>query len=128
MPVSRIAHYAVGTVSGPVQNLEVGSVPFTEDCDDDLSLQSLDKPIQMGHFSILAMEYVPSFLANHKLHSLGEVLIAPRMPRGLIYNDAYDELMEYFKLGGVELNGSFDDDSLDLFEDTYFIAFIAEDA
>ncbi|OQE91221.1 hypothetical protein PENNAL_c0010G03365 [Penicillium nalgiovense] len=37
-------------------------------------------------------------------------------------------LMECFKLGDVELNGPLDDNSLDSFKDTYFIAFIAKDA
>ncbi|CAG8909887.1 unnamed protein product [Penicillium egyptiacum] len=58
-----------------------------------------------------------------------EQLVRPsQAPEGRYTMTRITNLMEYFQLGDIELNGSLDEDSLDFFKDTYFIAFIARDA
>ena len=48
-------------------------------------------------------------------------------PEGQYTMTHLTNLIEYFQLGDIELDGSLDDDSLDFFKDTWHIAFVAKD-
>ncbi|KAJ5134785.1 acylamino-acid-releasing enzyme [Penicillium atrosanguineum] len=136
----RSAHYVVGTVSGPVQNLKVGSIAFREDCDDDLSFAvvgqanpdgTLFNPTDRTHvpFPSQPQNTVPGQSAHRPKNVIwfGELVRPSQTPEGQYTMTPMTNLMEYFKLGDIELDGSIDEDSLDFFKDTYHIAFVAKD-
>jgi dipeptidyl aminopeptidase/acylaminoacyl peptidase len=136
----RHAHYVIGTVPGPVQNLKVGSVAFREDCDDDLSFAvvgqantdgSLFNPDDKVDASIpyLSRTILPGRNAHRPKNVIwfGELVRPSQATEGQYTMTPMTNLMQYFKLMELELDGSFDDGSLDFFKDTYHISFVARD-
>ncbi|KAJ5971365.1 acylamino-acid-releasing enzyme [Penicillium vulpinum] len=136
----RRAQYVVGTVPGPIQNLKVGFITFKEDSDDDLSFAvvgqantdgTLFNPVDRIRAPIPSQPQtaLPGRSAHRPKNVIwfGELVRPSQAPEGQYTMTPMTNLMEYFKLGDVELSGSLDEDSLDFFKDTYHIAFVAKD-
>jgi pre-mRNA-splicing helicase BRR2 len=135
----RSAHYVVGTVPGPVQNLKVGSHPFREECDDDLSFAVVGQANTDGtlfnpedKISAHSPHHPQTTLPGRGAHRPKCViwfggLVRPSQAMEAQYTmTPMTNLLKYFKFGELELDGSFDDDSLDFFKDTYHISFVAK--
>ncbi|KAJ5142618.1 acylamino-acid-releasing enzyme [Penicillium bovifimosum] len=136
----RSAHYVVGTVPGPVKNLKVTSVAFSEDCDDDLSFAVVGQANTDGtlfnpddNISTHTPHHPQTTLPGRGAHRPKSViwfggLVRPsQATEGQYTMTPMTNLMEYFKFGELESDGSFDDDSLDFFKDTWHILFVAKD-
>ncbi|OOQ84588.1 hypothetical protein PEBR_29629 [Penicillium brasilianum] len=114
----RSAHYVVGTVPGPVQNLKVGSLALREDCDDDLAHHPRHPQTTLSGWGAHRPKSVIWFGG----------LVRPSQATESQYTmTPLTNLMKYFNFGELELDGSFDDDSLDFFKDSYHIVFVAKD-